>query len=349
MIFKMSDKVSNDMNEKMSQNDNDSLPYAFIDSTIKDNPMLGFPDDFIELMSGYFRMVTWNDVQREKSISEKVVAGFVRPPTHKSLQDNLHIFKNLKVIANFGVGVDHIKIPLYTEKGIKVANTPDVLAPCVADMGLMLILATARNLKTAMAEACAPSLPNNSFNGNALGVDVCEATLGIIGMGSIGYKIAQRAKGFDMKILYYNRSRRPEEIENSVGATFVPKLHDLLPQCDFVVVICPLSAETKGLIGAEEFNLMKPTATIVNIARGGVIDTEALVAALKEKKIRGAGLDVTDPEPLPRGHVLFDFPNVIVTPHHASATVQTRMKMARLMLANVLACLEGRPMPTPVN
>ncbi|NWU92026.1 GRHPR reductase, partial [Upupa epops] len=181
-----------------------------------------------------------------------------------------------------------------------------------------------------------------------LGVEVSGATLGIVGMGSIGYKVAQRARAFDMRILYHNRRQRTKEEEEAVGAHYCERLQDLLPQSDFVMLVVNLTAETRRLIGRRELALMKPTATLINISRGAVVDQDALVEALQSKVIRAAALDVTDPEPLPRDHPLLALPNVIVTPHIGTATVQAMEMMAEEAVANILAVLKGQPIPSEV-
>ncbi|NWX73867.1 GRHPR reductase, partial [Alca torda] len=181
-----------------------------------------------------------------------------------------------------------------------------------------------------------------------LGVEVTRATLGIIGMGSIGYKVAQRARAFNMRILYHNRNRRSKEEEEAVGAHYYKKMEDLLPQSDFVMLVVNLTPETHKLIGKKELGLMKPTATLINISRGAVIDQDALVEALQNKVIRAAALDVTYPEPLPRDHPLLKLNNIIITPHIGTATVQAIHMMAEEAIANMLAVLNGQPIPSEV-
>jgi glyoxylate reductase len=167
-----------------------------------------------------------------------------------------------------------------------------------------------------------------------LGREVHHATLGIIGMGRIGEQIARRARGFDMRIVYHNRSRKPEA-EAALGAVYV-SLNQLLEQSDYVMLTCPLTDETRGLIGAEQLARMKPTATLINIARGPVVDTLALTDALLSRRIYAAALDVTDPEPLPREHPLLACDNLTIAPHLGSATEETRQKMAEISVENLL-------------
>eukprot|EP00747_Dinoflagellata_sp_TGD_P107106 gnl/TRDRNA2_/TRDRNA2_170029_c0_seq1.p2 gnl/TRDRNA2_/TRDRNA2_170029_c0~~gnl/TRDRNA2_/TRDRNA2_170029_c0_seq1.p2 ORF type:complete len:185 (+),score=30.74 gnl/TRDRNA2_/TRDRNA2_170029_c0_seq1:289-843(+) len=160
-------------------------------------------------------------------------------------------------------------------------------------------------------------------------------------MGRIGFEVAKRARGFGMKVLYHNRSRRSTEEEAEIAAEYCAALPDLLKKSDHVVLVCPLSAETRGLIGEAQLRMMKPTATLVNVARGPVVDTAAITQALKEKWIFAAGLDVTDPEPLPRDHPLLGLGNLVILPHRGSATTATRRAMSDLCMANLLAGLKG--------
>jgi glyoxylate reductase len=181
---------------------------------------------------------------------------------------------------------------------------------------------------------------------NLLGADVYGRTLGIIGMGRIGQAVARRAAGFEMKILYYNRSR-VSDIETELSAAYVP-LDELLKSSDIISLHVPLNKESKGLISAEQFKLMKEDAILVNTARGEVVDTDALMTALKSNQIGYAALDVTDPEPLPNTHELYQLPNVIITPHIGSATRTTRSAMAILAVDNLIAGLENQPLPKAV-
>lgn len=245
----------------------------------------------------------------------------------------------LKVISNHGVGVDHIDSAAASARGIPVGNTPAVLDGAVADMAFALMLAAARRLVEGDRYARHPEVTEFA-PAERHGRDFYGSTLGIVGLGNIGYQIARRARGFDMRILYHNRRPR-QSAASEVGAVWVP-LDQLLSESDFVVLIVPLSPETRNLIGRRELALMKPTATLVNVARGGVVDTDALTEVLQAKQIYAAALDVTEPEPLPRDHPLLQLDNVTLTPHLGSATVQTRRRMAELSVENLLAGLEGR-------
>jgi glyoxylate reductase len=252
----------------------------------------------------------------------------------------------LRVISNYGVGVDHIDLRAAAARGIPVGNTPGVLDGATADMGFALLLASARLVVPGARYAHGPDFLEYD-PGFMLGREVHHATLGIVGLGRIGRQVARRAAGFDMRVLYHNRRRRPEA-EQELGVHYAA-LDELLSQADYVMLTVPLGPETRGLIGARELALMKPTATLVNIARGGVVDTAALTAALEQRRIAAAALDVTDPEPLPRDHPLLRLDNVLIVPHLGSATQETRTSMAELSVRNLLAGLRGEKLPVEVR
>src|SRR5262245_25724175 len=247
----------------------------------------------------------------------------------------------LKVISNYGVGVDHIRLAEAGRRGIPVGNTPGILNGATADMAFTLLLAAARRLVEGDRYARSPAFTRYD-PGYMLGREVHGSTLGIIGLGRIGQQIARRARGFDMAILYHNR-RRDQAAEQSLGARYAT-LAELLAAADYVVLSCPLTDETRGLIGAAALARMRPTATLINVSRGPVVDTAALTAALSERRIYAAALDVTDPEPLPRDHPLLALDNVIIAPHLGSATEQTRQKMAEISVENLLRGLAGQPL-----
>lgn len=248
----------------------------------------------------------------------------------------------LKVISNFGVGVDHIDLEAAKIRRIPVGNTPNVLDGATADMTFALLLAGARNIVKGDHFARGPGFTSYdpSF---MLGQEVHGATLGIIGLGNIGYEVAKRALGFDMKVIYHNRNAN-KRAEEDLAAEYVG-LDELLSRSDFVALNMPLTEETRGMIGQRELSLMKKTAVLVNAARGGVIDHEALLECLQQGGLHAAALDVTDPEPLPRDHPLFAQENLIIAPHLGSATQQTRQAMAERSVDNLLAGLAGRPLP----
>jgi glyoxylate reductase len=241
----------------------------------------------------------------------------------------------LRAIANMAVGTDNIDVAAAAERGIAVGNTPDVLTDATADLAFALLLALARRIVPGAAKVRAGQW-RTWEPAAGLGADLAEATLGIVGWGRIGQAVARRAEGFGMELVHSSRS------------SGVP-LGDLLERADFVSLHTPLSAQTRHLIGADALARMKPTALLVNTARGGVVDQDALRAALHAGEIAGAALDVTEPEPLPADHPLLDAPNLLVVPHVGSATVRTRARMAAMAVENLLAALACRPMPHPVT
>jgi glyoxylate reductase len=237
---------------------------------------------------------------------------------------------NLKAIANYAVGTDNIDVEAATARGIPVGNTPDVLTETTAELAFGLMLAVARRLVEADAYVRAGRWGEWSPD-LLLGRDLHGATLGIVGFGRIGKAVARRAEGFGMTVLHG-----------------IP-LNDLLERSDFVSLHAPLTPDTHGLIGAAELGRMKPTASLINTARGPLVDTMALERALREGEIAGAGLDVTDPEPLPADHPLLRAPNLVVAPHIGSASHRTREAMADMAVDNLLAALAGERMPHCAN
>lgn len=245
---------------------------------------------------------------------------------------------SLEVISNLAVGYNNIDIEAAKEKGIVVTNTPDVLTETTADLAFGLMMMTARRLGEAERDLRAGEWKSWTPMGY-VGMDLYRAKLGIIGMGRIGEAVARRARGFDMDVLYHNRTRRHES-ESMYGFVYA-ELDELLEQSDFVVVLAPLTEETRGLLGADEFAKMKETAIFINVARGEIIDETALYEALKEKRIWGAGLDVFAQEPVAMDHPLLTLPNVATLPHIGSASIQTRLAMMALNREAVVSVLEG--------
>ncbi|NWY64471.1 GRHPR reductase, partial [Erithacus rubecula] len=280
-------------------------------------------------------------------IGKKVQAIYLwwhKPVINKELLQSL---PNLKVIANSGVGMDHLDLKLVASFGVKMANAPHAVSSSTADTGMALLLASARRLVEVHNISISPSM-EKYCEVDILGVKVTGATLGIIGMGSIGYKIALRAKAFEMNILYHNRTRRKVQEEQAVGATYCKKIDSLLQQADFVMLVVSLTPQTHKLIGKRELELMKPTATLINISRGAVVDQEALLTALQTGVIRAAALDVTSPEPLPRDHPLLKLKNVIITPHLGIKTDKATYMITEEAVENILAALNGLPLPSEV-
>ncbi|MDO9251313.1 MAG: D-glycerate dehydrogenase [Hydrogenophaga sp.] len=253
----------------------------------------------------------------------------------------------LRIVANIAVGYNNFDVPAMTAAGVLATNTPDVLTETTADFGFALLMATARRITESEH-----FLRAGQWNRWALdmfaGAEVHGSTLGILGMGRIGQAIARRgAHGFGMNVIYHNRSRLDAESEAACRARYVSKA-ELLQQADHLVLVLPYSAESHHAIGAAELAQMKPTATLVNIARGGIVDDAALAVALREKRIAAAGLDVFEGEPCVHPGLL-DVPNVVLTPHIASATLQTRRAMADLAADNLIAYLTRGETRTPLN
>jgi lactate dehydrogenase-like 2-hydroxyacid dehydrogenase len=252
----------------------------------------------------------------------------------------------LKAVCNIAVGYNNIDLAACTERGIVATNTPGVLDETTADTTWVLLMAAARRITEAERWLRAGNWKGWK-NDQFLGVDVHHATLGIVGMGRIGQAIAQRARGFSMRVLYHNRSRLPAKIERATGAKWTT-LEKLLRQSDFVSLNMPYSPSSHHLIGAQQLALMKPTAVLVNAARGGVVDDAALIAALKERRIAAAGLDVFEGEPRFNPGFL-DLDNVALVPHIGSATRVTRTAMATLAAKNLAAALSGKRPPNLLN
>ena len=252
----------------------------------------------------------------------------------------------LRCVSNVAVGFDNIDIASATARKVMITNTPGVLDDATSDFAFTLIMATARRVVEADH-----FLRSGQFRGWAidmmLGVDVFGATLGIVGMGRIGRGVAHRAKGFNMRVLYYDPQPLPREAEEQLGATHV-ELNRLVAESDFISVHTPLTQETMHLISTPQFNAMKRTAVLVNTSRGPVVDEAALVEALKARKLAGAGLDVFEREPAVHPGLL-SMPNVVLTPHIASATVNTRSEMSAMAARNMATAVRGGRPPNLLN
>jgi glyoxylate reductase len=253
---------------------------------------------------------------------------------------------NLKIVANYAVGYNNIDVAAATARKIPVSNTPGVLTASTADMAWALMFAIGRRVvegdqlvRSRQWQGWGPM--------QLLGQDITGATLGLIGLGRIGKAMVQRAKGFDMKVIYWNRTRLSEAEETAMGITYASR-EDVLAQADFVSLHVALNAETTHLIGAAELALMKSTAYLINTTRGPVVDEKALVESLKTGSIGGAGLDVFEKEPMLEPE-LYDLPNVVIPPHLGSATIGTRTKMGNIAAENCFAACRGERPPNIVN
>lgn len=253
----------------------------------------------------------------------------------------------LKVISQMAVGYDNIDIATATANQIPVGHTPDVLTDATADFAWALLMAAAR--RVVEADRFTRNQQWQTWEPNLLlGGDVAGATLGIVGLGRIGQAMARRARGFDMRILYTNQERCDPVLETLLNAEFVP-LDELLSASDFVTIHTPLTPETHYLFGDRQFEQMQRSAVLINTARGPIVDPDALYRALSEGQIAAAAIDVTEPEPIPAESPLLTLDNLIITPHIASASRQTRAKMATMAINNLIAGLQGERLPHCVN
>lgn len=302
------------------------------------------PEEIIEPLRKKFDVQMWHSETIGMTNEEIITNAKDAHALWTMLSDNIdrtliESLPNLKVISNFAVGYNNIDIEAAKDRSIVVTNTPGVLTETTADLAFALLLATARRITEVEQEIRSGNWDSWSPM-QYTGMDVFGATLGIVGMGRIGEAVARRAKGFDMNVLYHNRSRKLDA-EETYGFTYA-ELDELLKQSDFVILLTPLTPETKGLIGERELNMMKETAAIINVARGGIVDEQALYEALASKKIWAAGLDVFEQEPVPVDHPLLTLPNVTVSPHIGSASIRTRQAMMQMNAKDIEAVLENR-------
>lgn len=270
--------------------------------------------------------------------------GFISRMDLNVNDDLLSHAPKLRVIAQSSVGYDNIDVEACTKRSIPFGNTPGVLVEAVADLTFGLLLTSARRIHEGWNFVQAGNWKVGSQI--PFGIDLYGKTLGIVGMGGIGKAVVKRAQASGMNVIYYNRNQRADD--EQTGAVYV-SFDQLVAESDFIVVLVPLSTATRHLFGNEQFSKMKPTAYFINVARGAVVDTEALYNALSNNEIAYAALDVTDPEPINADHPLFTLRNILITPHIGSATVETRAKMAELTVENLLAGLEKKRLPECVN
>lgn len=284
----------------------------------------------------------WTDAERppREEVLRRVrdKEGLVCLLTEKVNEELLRVAPELRIAANVAVGYDNIDVETCTRRGVVATNTPGVLDETTADFAWTLLMAVARRLGE--GEELARSGSWKGWNLDQLcGADVWGKTVGIVGFGRIGRAVARRASGFQMKVIYTDAIRAPEELEKSLGVEF-RDMNSLLADSDFISVHVPLLPETRGLFDASKFFRMKRTAFLINTSRGPVVDEAALVAALETKKIAGAALDVFENEPFI--HPGLKRPNVVLTPHLASASIETRSKMATMAANNVVALFKGQ-------
>ncbi|NEX79111.1 D-glycerate dehydrogenase [Bacillus thermocopriae] len=318
-------------------------PYIFITRKL--------PNDVVRPLLEKFEVKMWmyedQTVPREILLAEAAKAdALLTMLTDKVDEALLKTGKKLKVVANMAVGYDNVDIQAASREGIAICNTPDVLTDTTADLTFALLMATARRMVEA-AEFVKDGKWQSWSPFLLAGQDIHHKTIGIVGMGKIGQAVAKRATGFDMNILYHNRSKN-QEAEKELGAIYT-SFDKLLRSSDFIVCLTPLTKETRHLFTREAFRKMKPSAIFVNASRGPVVDEQALYDALVSGEIAGAGLDVFDKEPIGQDHPLLKLSNVVALPHIGSATIESRTGMMRLCVENIEAILEGRPPKTLVN
>ncbi|WP_060209719.1 2-hydroxyacid dehydrogenase [Sporosarcina koreensis] len=309
------------------------------------------PDELVAPLKEKFTVRMWDseEVAVTKAVLREEIAQVDALWTMLSDtidRDMLESAANLKVISNLAVGFNNIDIEAAKEKGIIVTNTPDVLTETTADLAFGLLLATARRFNSAEKDLRQGGWLSWTPMGFT-GMDIHGTTLGIIGMGRIGEAVARRAKGFNMHVLYHNRNRKLET-EEKYDVEYV-ELDDLLKQADHVVILVPFTEETKEMIGERELSLMKKTATLISVSRGGIVDEVALYDALKNETIFAAGLDVFETEPIPLRHPLLTLPNITAVPHIGSASVETRRAMMKMNVEAITDVLEGREPKDQVN
>lgn len=308
------------------------------------------PDQGLDLVREFCDATIWREElppPREVILRETREAdGLLSLLTDRVDGELMDACPRLRVVSNFAVGFDNLDVPAATERGVVMGNTPGVLTETTADFAFALLMTAARRIVEGVEYVRAdhwktwgPML--------LMGHDVHGATLGLVGMGRIGAEMARRANGFSMRVLYYDVYRR-EDLEQGLGIQYAP-LDEVLAQADFVSVHTPLTPDTRHLMNAERFAKMKRDAILINTSRGPVVETEALVEALRSGVIGGAALDVTEPEPLPADHPLVHMPNCIIVPHIASASNVTRGQMAEIAARNLIAGLKGEPMPAGLN
>ncbi len=308
------------------------------------------PEKGIETLKSLYDVKVWPD---ELAIAKDILKeelrdcqGVITMLSDKIDSQVIDSAPNLKVISNYAVGYDNIDIKYASSKGIKIGNTPGVLTETTADLAFTLLMAVSRRITEAAEygkqgnwKTWGPQL--------MLGYDIWGSTIGIIGFGRIGQAMARRALGFGMKVLYYSRTRK-QQAEKEMNVTYC-SLEQIYQQSDFISLHTDLNPSTKGLIGKEAFQAMKPSCILINTARGQVVNTADLIDALKTKKIAGAGLDVTDPEPINMDSELLRMENCIVLPHIASASYSTRTRMSVMAAENIIAGICGKKLPYCVD
>ncbi|PSN52128.1 Glyoxylate reductase/hydroxypyruvate reductase [Blattella germanica] len=310
-----------------------------------------FPSEALQLLQEKCEVLLCEQVDPTKEQVHKMVKNmdallwFWFPSTgmDKALLDA--VGPSLKAFSLISSGHEHVDMNEVKRRGIKAGFVPFVQDAAVADIGIALLLAVAKRLQEGIEIMATGTW--DSWQQSFLGLDIYQSTVGIIGLGGVGKAIAKRIKGFEVARLLYSGPSKKSEAEN-FGAEYV-SFDEILRQSDYIFISCRLNTNTKGMFNDAAFDKMKPNAILINIGRGGIIDQEALIRALEKKKIWGAGLDVMTPEPLPSDSSLLRLNNCVITPHIGSATKKTRTELAVLAAKNILAALDGKPMPLPLT
>ncbi len=307
--------------------------------------------DAIEYLKTFFDVDVWTErsAPPRNYLIEKATTsdGILTEITDIIDEELLQSTTRLKIVANRAVGMDNINIPEASRRGVLVANTPGVLHESCADFTMGLILSLARKITygdrqiRAGAWKIFDQVPY-------VGTDVHERSLGIIGMGLIGSAVAKRARAFDMEVFYHSRTRKKNE-EKNLGINWVETIDQILAESDYVSLHVPLTPETEYMIGLEQISKMKPTSFLINTTRGRTVDPQALYVGLSQGLIEGAAIDVTDPEPLPIDSPLLSLPNLLITPHIASASSTTVKRMGLMAAENIRGALSGTDMPSCLN
>lgn len=333
------------MSENIREKDLSSMrkPYVFITRKISREALKGLNESFVVNMWEYEEQPVPRDILLEEAAKADALLTMLSDKVDLELLDAA---RNLKVIANLAVGYDNIDVAAAIERGVTVCNTPDILTDTTADLAFALLMATARRIVEA-----AEIVKAGKWTGWSplllAGHDIHHKTIGIVGMGKIGETVAKRATGFDMEILYHNRSRNTEA-EERLGARYT-SFEELITTADFIVCLTPLTDETAGMFNKEAFQKMKQSAIFINVSRGAVVDEDALFEALVKGEIAGAGLDVFKQEPIGSDHPLLTLPNVVALPHIGSASAETRQGMIMLCIENIARVLYGGQPKTIVN
>ncbi|MDV2582102.1 2-hydroxyacid dehydrogenase [Alkalibacillus haloalkaliphilus] len=319
-----------------------SKPFVYITRKIS--------NDVVKELEEHFTVEMWQEeeevVPRDVLLNKAKQADAILSMLTDSIDEELlSQSNNLKVVANMAVGYDNIDVEAAKRHQVTVTNTPDVLTDTTADLTFALLMATARRLPEAV-DYIKDDLWKTWSPYMLAGSDIHHKTLGIVGLGSIGQAVAKRATGFDMNVIYYNRSRK-EDVESQLGVQYT-SFDELLEQSDFVVCMTPLTPETDGLFNEETFNKMKDTAIFINSSRGGVVNEDDLYHALKQGDIKAAGLDVFQNEPIGADHPLLSLNEVVALPHIGSSSIETRTEMMKLAARNIKKVLNGEGPVTPI-